>query len=842
MSYRGIDQTRFSYLLSSGTDEFELSKFFTDCRLQLIHQGAKVQNLPRGHRHRIRTIAAELPRTTDDVVQSWFAKHVTMVDPEEAEAVVGVFQRYEEVSDVLPEDDRRRYARSCLVHLFSKEPPSSILDFLKTSIDGTSEKEEQAREIVESPSELGKNADWSATLPQVLIRLIDGKDADECLDGFPSELATFISGLQTAARAQTIEAREILHTLPPESLLRNHLEQFIRNHEARRAYSGPHHRGLQVVDPDVFEGVFDYEHDEVLGYCTKADQPSAVFVRPIAVVRGGQVQLLNDEKRRDCFPVNGDLLSFTGPRHPRQPKRGEIGVWAVAEHPTEKATHFHLAAQKRSVHEVRQIPFSSDDYDAVREHLKENAGVNVGAALQPPLFQLNDGVIIGSRAEKPDFSKEESFDAGLLSWNSLAAFRLEGRVFVLGRLPKGQGVYECAGLASTVRKLFKAHTGVGKGFGSLTRVQLAELSRSLDDIESDVENLRIHRIKAELERLEQQQEAFESVVTELMKQPDIKQRIDQLVELETRRQLDQKTSLQAEIATLQKERRDWEDRTRKEKAEHRKLSDETAKVVKAAFDKARAEGVSTLAEVAIFQALSAPTKERTPITDPLALQSRSLAPILIRALQPGDRDLLSMFRSLGLSSQYATAFVATADAVHKAGLMVCVRGVATRPAVERWASAIGSAGVLIESTVGLIDDSVIREVLAKQSSPDVLAILDANLSALDIYARPLSDLVFAQLSNSGAPPRLAIFLALSDSVGALPLPRTFERVSVVLDLDARYRFQGVTDLDELMSTTLNPEDGTLYVRLWRPAVDRLRVQIAELEPERRALVLSLLSN
>jgi hypothetical protein len=122
-----------------------------------------------------------------------------------------------------------------------------------------------------------------------------------------------------------------------------------------------------------------------------------------------------------------------------------------------------------------------------------------------------------------------------------------------------------------------------------------------------------------------------------------------------------------------------------------------------------------------------------------------------------------------------------------------------------------------------------------------LAILDANLSALDIYARSLSDSVLAQLSKSGTWQPLSIFLALSESVGALPLPKTFERVSVLLDLDARYSFHGVADLDELMSTTINPDDGTLYARLWRPAVDRLRVQIAELEPETRALVLSILS-
>jgi hypothetical protein len=764
-----------------------------------------------------------------------------MVDPEEAEAVVGVFKRYEDVGGELPEDSARRYARSCLVHLFSENPPHSLVEFLKTPIREISRADDQAIEFTEDRRESLKAYDYPSNLPQVFVKLVEGKDADEFLEGLPPELATFISGIQSAARDQINEARDILHTFQPESPLHGYLEQFLRNQEARRASRVLSPRGPQIADPDAFEGTFDYERDEVLGYCTKADQPSAVFVRPLMVLQGGQLRLLTNEKRQELFPDTGDLIAFTGRQYPRQPRRGEVGVWRVAEHYTEKATHFHLASQKRPVYEVRPVPFSSADYDAVREFLKEQAERGGGASLQPLLFQLTDGLIISGRAERPDFSKEETFDSGLLLWNSLPAFRLEGRLFVFGTLPKEQGIYECVGLASTVRKLFKSHARVGRVPGGLTRVQLTQLANSLGDIESDLDNLRIQRVRAELERLGQQQEAFDTLVMELMKQPDVKLRIDQLVEHETARQLDQKTNLQADIARLQKDRVEWEGRIRREKAEHKKLRDETSKVVKAAFDKARAEGVSTLAEVAIFQALSVPGNEVKSVNEPVARHSVLLAPLITRDLAPGDKDVISMFRTLGISAQCATAFATVGEIAHKAGLMVCVKGIAARLAVEGWARAIANSGVLVDSTVGLVDDSALKDVLAKVPRPDVLALLDANLSALDIYARPLSDLVLAQLSTSGHWQPLSIFLTLSDSVGALPLPKTFERVAILIDLDTRYRFQTVADLDELISTATNPEDGTLYTRLWPPAVDRLSIQIKELEPEARALVLSVLT-
>jgi len=122
----------------------------------------------------------------------------------------------------------------------------------------------------------------------------------------------------------------------------------------------------------------------------------------------------------------------------------------------------------------------------------------------------------------------------------------------------------------------------------------------------------------------------------------------------------------------------------------------------------------------------------------------------------------------------------------------------------------------------------------------VLAVLDANLSALDVYARPLSDLVFSRLAGIDHWQPF-ILLALADGVAALPLPKTFEQVSVLLDLDARYAFHNVSDLDDLMSMATDPENGTFYGRLWRPAADRLRTQIGGLDPETQALVLSVLT-
>jgi len=151
----------------------------------------------------------------------------------------------------------------------------------------------------------------------------------------------------------------------------------------------------------------------------------------------------------------------------------------------------------------------------------------------------------------------------------------------------------------------------------------------------------------------------------------------------------------------------------------------------------------------------------------------------VREFTKSSGDSISILNSFGVTGKKAVAIELTCKIAIKAGLVVCIQGIAARPAVECWVKTFNCSGVIIDSTVGLIDDTISRNVLAKR--PEVLTILDANLSALDIYAKSLSDLAIERISKSVAGQFPAIFLVLSDSVGALPLPRTFERVSILLD-------------------------------------------------------------
>ena len=842
LAYLDIDRRRFAYLLSLGAYEFELRRFFTKNRMTLIQHGGRVQNLPHGQKAMIRTLASELPETTDGDVRSWFGEHLTMIEPEEPAKIVEEFTLYEEHGELMPEDRARQLARSCLVHLFGKSPPSMLVNFLRSTIRHPTILKEEPEDSVHE-NEVGSQPPVISNLPPVLskllINLLEGQDVDEDVADLPPEFGTFILALQAGQLGRGEEAHEMAAALPEGSALRQSLEAFLKRLDSARRENVAPVRGLRTQEAQTFSGEFSPEVDEVLGYCTSADRSSAVFVKPLAIVRPGLILFLSEDDARRIFPDTGALMAFLGKGLPPQPSRGEIGVWPVAEHDTEKQTQtrFHLASEKRFVYEVRMVPFPSTDPDSVRGYLKDVAGRSGLSMLNPYVYQLSDGLIIAPRTDRADLTKDEGFEQGLRAWNSLPALRLDGRLLVIGPFPKEGFIYECGSLASTVKSLFRNKAGIGTAAG-LTKTQLRDLTRSIADAEGSLTGQRIERISAELVRLADQPEALEILVEQVSQRPEVRLRIDQAVELEVAKKLSVRTELEGEIARLQKERAAWEDRVRKQRDEHKKLRDETTKVVRGAFDRALNEGVpNLLAEVAIFQTL---IPNAAPAVAPTSVTSLGSLRPLQRELVGTREDPVAALRKFGILKQPATAFVTLAKAVHGAGLMLTVTGSVARPAVEAWAAALGARGVLLDVSVGLIDDEALRKLVVRSPVPDVIVLFDANLSALDIYGRPLTDLAIANIAQSVNSAFPITFLVLSEGVGALPVPRTFEQLSVAIDLERRYEFQATSHFEGMALETGAEAEHRSMSRLWECGARRLAEEIDKLPGEDRALALSVL--
>jgi hypothetical protein len=827
VAYKNIDRYRLRYLLNHGVSDHELRKFFADCRNRLIAAGAKVQNPPVGHPARAHCLAFDLPSSTDDIVRGWFEKNVHMVDPEPVNVVIGAYKASEINDEPVSEESDARFARSCLVHLF-KDAPSDLIEFLRSPIGNSAAAQPSPTQPSPEMAVAGK------PLAAVMVAISEGSEVEEHLDGLPPSISTLALGIQAVASGDTALAEQAVESLGAGAPYGVVLSDYLRREFAKRAVSEERPRGVIFGAAKTYIADFDYEAGQVVGYCTKSDPPNAVFVHPIGVLVNGQFEALSDDARRRFFPLNGDLIAFPGSGYPSQPRRGQLGIWRVAEHETQKPTRFHIRAPHATVYEVFSVPISSTDYDAVRAYLMQEGGARARSSMQPVLFQLSDGLVIGARGDRSDLSRAEVFEAGLHAWAALPGFRFEGRTFVPGPLPPERFVYECAGLGFTLRRLFRNGGSIIPG--GITRTQMRELAAYLESPDHGTDSVRVERLRADLEKIGSSEEALDQLVPVLLNTTFVKDQIARAVEQESARRLAEKSQLQSDIAKLQRQRSEWDDRIKAQEAEHKRLKDETIKLVRAAFKKAKDESVATLADVAVFQAVAGMS---TGTPQSAAEAPRVPAPaLLIRALPAeGELDASSVLQQLGVSKRRAFAIATMTALALKHGLIVCIKGIAARIAAERLARVMGG-GVALDANVGMVDSLSMSELFSSRDAACV-CILDANLSALDIYARPVFDLTLNRLTDSTASERPSFLLSMTNSVGALPYPSPFKSVSIVLDLDARSPVSTADDLEDLRHEVFAP-DAAVTGQLWEPALETLKSAVSELPEDAQLAILPLL--
>ena len=333
MTFLGIDKRRFAQLLEWGADDDELRRFFAETRLQLVQKGAKVQNPPHGKSARVRMLAQGMPEATDRVVQKWFNEHLKMLDPKPVDKLLEDLRLYEEAGENPPEDEAKRLARSCLVHLFSSAPSDELMSFLRPVQAGGTVDLSETKEAP-SPATNGQSAEaLSEALGRALVALAEGRDPDEFLSSLPPTTAAFVAGVQAVRCDRDDDAKIAVEALEHQPVTRALLVEYAARKALARSSGTP--SGLQMVNfvhPDESFS-FDFDRDEVLAVCTRDHPETTVFLHPSAIraADGSWIDLSSDAYREKLFYSSGDLIAFPGGRDtPRQPKRGEIGIWRVA--------------------------------------------------------------------------------------------------------------------------------------------------------------------------------------------------------------------------------------------------------------------------------------------------------------------------------------------------------------------------------------------------------------------------------------------------------------------------------------------------------------------------------
>lgn len=846
MTYAGIEKKRFAQLLEWGTDDDEIRRFFAETRIQLIQKGAKAQNPPHGRPARIRMLVQGMPQATDQVVQKWFGEHLKMLDPTPVDDLLEELRLYEEAGESPPADDAKRLARSCLVHLFSSDPSADLISFLRPIKAGESVELPETREVSQ-PTPNEQNFDTvSEALGRTIIALAEGRDPDEFLSSLPPSIAAFVAGVQAIFNSRDDDAQVAMEALDHQQAARTLLTEYSTWKASARS-SGVV-RGLQMLSfshPDDAP-TFDVDRDEVLAVCTKDSPETAVFLHPFAIrmTDGSWIDLSNDEHSKKIFYSSGDLIAFSGGRDtPRQPNRGEIGIWRVAENEgsnTGHRTNFHIASDKTLVYEVRDVPFDSTNHDAVREYIKHAIGER-RSNVMPLLFLLRDQLIVGPPPGK-DLSRDEGFDAGLLSWHTLTAFRREGRSFVPGPLPPPPEIYECETLASSLRKLFSGeYWDTDKPTKALTR----KLQDLIASGESKLSAKRAARLRAELKTIDEHEGAMAALLDEVMRTPQITVRIDNLVEEKASLLAEQKEQIHKSIQELEQKQTEFLETQREAEKEQKAVAPAIAKAIRGAFDQARTDALGTLGEVVVFKTLVDELIERPgPVVGAYAHQPGSMdsrgGASNIRSSVVAGQPIVNTLRALGVTSKVAYAIEAVGTMARECGLMLIVDGLAGRVAAEAWLHEGDTSGIVFECGFGETDDRVIRAALG--DPPVSLAILDANLSPFDVYARPVIDAMLRRLAGIQDPLfETRVLLSTLEGSAALPLPTVAESLSLRVYLDRIPVFLQESEAEAWLEEIEDMEEPTeWFAKLWKPAKNKVLNYLRSLPVEETATILAAL--
>lgn len=813
MTFRETNPKRLAALLSQGTHEGELRKFFAESRAQLLLKGAKIQNVPHGREERIRAICERLPPKTDDVLRGWFKKNISVTSPASQEEVLLYLSAYFDEDETLPEAEAQVICRSALVYIFADEADENLLNLLQYSRENTTSeavaiprpdnKEGPLAAIVEAKLPAEVIDDKSSAVPadfqlaELLSSIIldDETAIDNALAPFAERTQLMVEALLRLRDGDAGAARDKLSLLEgygPEA-------ELVRSALARASHLpdlGVVSTGVRMAIPRPLSEDPEATTYEVIGAYTNESETGAIFVQPLFLVVEGQLFKLNNDDRGRLFPDSGSVMTSRTVLR-RQLIREELIHWTVSERDRAAGgrTRFHMIEELNPLIKVVPIQAPSSDADEVRDRVKAYAALKREHPSQQIVFLLSDGVAIVS-PKGADLARDEGFQSPWQAWGSLDTWLIEGHQYYLGVLPSKASHLDLSPLDAAFRRLLKDLDA--EHDLTLTKAQRSELTARLRSQSGGEIAQRAKRIAASIDQISINEEELNEVLKLLELNEIVRRRVDELIASEYVERQAELTGLQGEISALKKRKLDLENSGREIERSNRAKLDSIATSVREVFVKAVKEGASTLAAAEIFQMLT-PTVTSVPRQAPSVASSAQTGSWTNRcALSETDmKDRLSL---IGINRRQAYLLSKLTDITATCGVLFVVKGQMARQCVQTLIRRDREAIEIVDIPMGLTSGSLVRQVVANLGESQGVALLNADLSPFEVYGVDLIDFLIDQTSTSDPHVKPILLSCLGGDL-CLPLPNSLRRVSVVIDLDSNWD-EGEQLLDDIDPSSL----------------------------------------
>ena len=772
MSYKGIDSRRFEYLLHRGVEPSIIKLFLKEKQRSLILSGAKADNLPSDYRKQVKFVAA-IPEKAHEVIKEWFSAHLEKISGESAEQIICRLLMSECDVREISDDERKSDARSLLSLLLDDDTPQLVLDYLRTPLSKNEEDAPAPQPFPSYPSD----ADVQALADVVLGKVDAGHKTSNPVTMLVAALIQAKEGNKSGAQEIKQQLKGVLPHVVDE------IERVIADIFERAAAEQATPRGIVIDEPLTRDSVdeIDPETVDVVGRCTKVLDTGPCFIKVIGLREGQDFVELSDEQTKQFFPESGDFMWFPGPGHQLGPKISELGIWRLQKKDVgeTKKIKFRTESFVGAVYDVVSIPYDSAEPDKIRAWLKKSY---VGQPAVKPIFQLKDGLLVKPVSETTDFDRldyEQPFNA----WETLNAVRWQGRFLMLDNLPPPEREWECPPIASAIKKVLKSHIEQ-ETFPELTKRHIQQLCQKVEyEVETKIVSARLERVHKELDRLADQREVAREIVSELLNVSSVRKEVEEAKDKIVSDFKQSKADLAGELEKLRSQRDAVVKEIAQKKEDVKRQSAEVVKSVKRAFETAKAAGVDSLGQVALFQGFLSHNGVLTPSSSQGASPYASRLHVTEIAGVKGS--LADRLAAMGLSRSAARQWELAIEISSRVGFVIAFCGSFASLVAREIAIAVTQRPVLsIDVPVGLVDGVELDNVLRRDGSVGVVLLRNANNSAMEAYASSLQDMAAHRIGLGFSDSSPSIVISLSNGISALPLSGSLVATSFLFDLDA----------------------------------------------------------
>jgi hypothetical protein len=821
MSFKDIDKVKFHYLIQPFFNHRQLSEFFKTYWDELILNGVILKWVP------VKDDAFEkfvdLPTSVDSLIISWLNKHLTFGEPEPVFPVIGMLSYIElNVNEILAkppiDPELKKFVLSALHYLTQDTPPPKLLEYLRSPLKASHLEVEPS---IEAPTLSSEDEVSSSGLTEALRE--GGYDVFEyLLNGEPQDMSGksesfkdcyyITRSIMFYKTSRYKEAYQYLSKLSPYCPFRLRLQQAIDDAESKAI------NAKEEYTKDTFES----DEFQVIAFCHSV-RSKVAYLTPVALINAeNKVYHLLDRQRKDLlFPKNGQLIFFISAKSSWLPNYDEIAIWSTIVQESEHLIETHAALdEKKPLHQVHFIEFSPDQTELIRARMKEIMLRTEGNRFTP-IFCLNNQLFVSGRPNQSRSVDDNAFFANMLAWRHLPRLPLNDKHYVLGPLPPEDLVYNCAPVSYIFSSLLKNE--MERVSLAITKNQISFLSNYLDSFADRTEVSTLEYIRKALDNVMNSEGEVNKLVHEMVELPVIKAKIDEYIQDNGMKLLAKKLTIVDEINKLQVDHRELLHQVEKRKKELSAIPTTLYDEIKNRFEKARLEGIKELSEIAFFKSFIG---EKTGIDSIDSKTPDKRVPVAGNKLD--SKDWLTI---LGLSNAKIASINASCELSKQTGAIVAVKGLGARLVAERMALNCGVGCAAVDMEVGINGHQWLGTILRpNEDQKSGLVILDANLSPLEIYGRPLLDTVMTRIASS-VPPHAHILMSISDSPNSHPIPSHFLLNMVLIDLDNYSKSASilVQSIEDIKESLLNVAEGNLLSELfWPPLANRLRRYIEKL--------------